>query len=117
MEERTIEMYDGKVWGIEVSERGKECGYLDYRTLAEMVDNCILNNTIRYEVPGEWEVVNGNPDILIHQEYIISRHGYDVLSTYTDELVFYNDRLNLYIWAVDHYGTSWDYVLTDVKLV
>ena len=31
------------------------------------------------------------------------------------EIVYYSEELDLYIWGVTHYGTSWDYVLTDIK--
>lgn len=32
------------------------------------------------------------------------------------ETVLENEELGLYIWCVDHWGTSWDYVLTDIKI-
>ena len=43
--------------------------------------------------------------------------GATILCELTDEIVFYNEDLDLYIWAIDHWGTGWDYVLTDVKLI
>lgn len=33
-----------------------------------------------------------------------------------NELVWYCEELDLYIWGVGHWGTSWDYVLTNIKL-
>jgi len=51
-----------------------------------------------------------------YQYYIISAAGYEILSDYTNETVFYNDELNMYVWAVSHYGTSWDYVLTEIPI-
>lgn len=116
-EEKEIKMYDGKVFGIEVSELAKERGYLDYRTLAKMLEDCILNNTVRAETMEDWEIVTGEFDQMVMSDYIISKYGYELLKEYTDELVFYNDRLDLYIWAVTHWGTSWDYELTHTKLV
>ena len=118
--EKTISMYDGKVFGIEVSAYGKEKGYLDYRTLAHMLEDCILNNSLRAAtvgVVGEWEIVAGEFDEAIMQDFIISRYGFDVLREYTDEIVFYNDELGVYIWGVTRWGTGWAYELTDVKLV
>lgn len=118
--EKTIPMYDGKVFGIEVSAYGKEKGYLDYRTLAHMLEDCILNNSLRSAtlgVIGEWEIVAGEFDEMIMQDFIISRYGFDVLREYTDEIVFYNEELDIYIWGVTHWGTGWAYELTDVKLV
>ena len=53
----------------------------------------------------------------VYQDYIISEQGYEFLAEYTDELVFYNERLNIYIWGISHFGTSWDYVLINVRLV
>lgn len=114
--EKSIEMYDGKVWGYEVSEHGREKGYLDYRTLANMLEDCILNNIIRSETMEDWEIVAGEFDEMIMQDYIISKYGCEVLKEYTDEIVFYNEKLDVYVWGVTHWGTSWEYELTDVKL-
>lgn len=51
----------------------------------------------------------------IFQYYIISDNGANILKDYTDEIVYYCETLDVYIWGVTHYGTSWDYVLTDIK--
>lgn len=55
-------------------------------------------------------------DKMIMQDFIISRYGFEILKEYTDEIVFYNDKLNVYIWSVTHWGTGWAYELTNVKL-
>ena len=34
----------------------------------------------------------------------------------TDEIVYYNEELDMYVWGITHYGTSWDYVLTDIAI-
>lgn len=52
----------------------------------------------------------------IYQYFIISDNGADFLKRYTDEIVYYIETLDLYIWGVTHWGTSWDYVLTDIKI-
>lgn len=114
--EKSINMYDGKVFGIEVSAYAKEKGYLDYRTLAKMLEDCILNNSLRSEIFEGWELVHGEVDQAITQDFIISRYGFELLQEFTDEIVFYNDRLNIYIWAVTHWGTGWAYELTNTKL-
>lgn len=51
----------------------------------------------------------------IYQYYIISDAGAKILSEWTDELVLYNDDLDINLWCVTHYGTAWDYVLTNIK--
>ena len=57
--EKTIEMYGGKIYGVTVSDYGIKKGYLDYRTLANILDDCILNNTIRDRTTSDWEIVAG----------------------------------------------------------
>ncbi len=114
--ENTIKVYDGKVYGEKVSNYGLENGYLDYRTLSKILGSCILNNYLRAETMEDWKIVAGDLEHDIYQDYIISEYGYEFLSEYTNELVFYNERLHVYVWGVGHFGTSWDYVLTNVKL-
>lgn len=113
----SISMYNGKVWGYEVSNYGKENGRLDYKTLSEMIGPCIQNDIIRGATMMDWEMVSGTFENDIMQEYIISEYGYKILEEYTDEVVFYNETLDVYIWAVDHIGTSWSYVLTNIELI
>lgn len=116
--ERTMKLYGNKVYGVEVSKYGLENGYLDYLTLSKIVGPCIMNNYLRAETMEDWEIVAGDlGESDIYQDYIISEYGYVFLFEYTDELVFYNDKLNIYIWGIAHFGTGWDYVLTNIKLV
>lgn len=117
-EERSITLYDGKAYGHEVSKYGLENGYLDYLTLSKIVGDCILNNQLIEETGYyNWDVMTGEHlDDEIYQYYIISYEGYAFLSRFTDEIVFYNEKLNIYLWGITHFGTSWDYVLTDIKL-
>lgn len=122
--EKEIKMYDGKIFGFKVSEYGLENGYLDYYTLSQIVGACILNNNIVEETGFEnWDIENG--DIYddegdyyydIYQYYIITDFGARFLKDYTDEIVYYNEALDMYVWGITHFGTSWDYVLTDIKL-
>lgn len=46
----------------------------------------------------------------IFQYYIISDSWADYLERCTDELVFYDEELDIYVWWVTHIWTSWDYV-------
>lgn len=50
----------------------------------------------------------------IYQYYIVSDNGARILKE-INEIVFYNEELDMYVWGVTHCGTSWDYVLTDIK--
>lgn len=115
--------YDGKVFGVKVSDYGMEYGYLDYHALAQIVGDCVLNNNIFHHVGYEnWELESGLEETEdgdyyeIYQYYIITEYGARILKEYTDELVYYHYDLDMYVWGITHFGTSWDYVLTDIKL-
>lgn len=49
------------------------------------------------------------------QYYIISDGGADIIQEYTNDPLWYNETLDMWVWGITHYGTSWDYVLTDIK--
>lgn len=118
METNKIKLYQNKAYGIEVSEYGLEEGYLDYKTLSEIVGAVIWNDKVRSVFAADqWELVNGEDDDKICQDYIISESGYKFLKEFTNEIVFYNEDLDIYIWGITHYGTAWHYVLTDIELV
>jgi len=111
-------------YGNEISPYGLELGYLDYRTLAKAFDAVLANDLIaKTQNIGYWDIVNGceydeetDEYVEIFQYYIISDQGANILEECTDEIVFYNEELDLYVWGVTHWGTSWNYVLTNVKL-
>lgn len=131
-------VYGGKVYGVEVSNYGLSKGYLDYQTLAGIVGDMILNNTLMTLEDFYWELetgqdqygydIDGNEcdpcsdecygvDIIeVYQTYIISEYGYKFLRDHTDEIVYYCEELDIYLWGITHYGTSWDYVLTNIEL-
>lgn len=52
----------------------------------------------------------------IFQYYIVSDAGARILCELTNEIIFYNEELDMYIWGVTHWGTGWDYVLTDIPV-
>jgi len=122
-EERSIKLYDGKAYGHKVSKYALENGYLDYLTLSKIVGDCILNNNV-YEYAGyeNWVLESGQEEnedgdyLEVYQYYIITDSGASFLDEYTDELVYYHEELDMYLWGITHFGTSWDYVLTDIKL-
>ena len=51
----------------------------------------------------------------IYQYFIVSDAGANLLKDY-GEIVYYIPALDIYVWGVTHYGTSWDYVLTNIKI-
>lgn len=133
-------------YGNKISEYGLKNGWVDYRTLSRAFDMVLNNNIISTSEYEYWELVNGceywhedgngneinsnTYDELeyeeqqnyyecyseIYQYFIISERGYEILSELTDEIIFYNEKLDMYVWGVTHWGTSWDYVLTNIKI-
>lgn len=93
--------------------------------LCDMIDNDQENteayknlekkyNEIKTDIQELKDAENYLPEIF--QYYIISDDGAKILQEYTSEIVFYNDLLDMYVWGVCHYGTAWDYVLTDLPI-
>lgn len=80
----------------------------EYETIQERVDE--INEQIE-ELEREQDEQRE-----IFQYFIISDNGAEILKEYTNDPVFYIPVLDCYVWGVTHWGTSWDYVLTDVKL-
>lgn len=117
MRSTEMTLHGDRVFGARVSKYGLENGYLDYQALCEIVGDCILNNSVRAETMEDWEIITGEFEDMIFQDYIITEQGYKFLEEYTDEIVFYNEKLDMYIWGITHFGTGWEYVLTDIKLV
>lgn len=120
--------------GNEISNYGKEHGFLDYNTFSRAFDH-VLNNSIFEFGQGigyGWELVNGldfdyeeeenfdyeEEEIIeepeVFQWYIVSDSGAQIIQDYTNEILYYHDELNIYLWGVTHWGTGWDYVLTDI---
>ena len=116
--------YSNFFYGNKISQYGLDNGYVDYATLAKSFD-AILNNDIMNKTQsiGYWEEYNGseyndeNDEYIdVYQYYIISSSGASILSECTNEIVWYNEELDMYVWGVTHFGTSWDYVLTDIRI-
>ena len=57
---------------------------------------------------------DNNPEIF--QYFIISDNGAKILQELTNEIVYYLPVIDCYVWGVTHWGTSWDYVLTDIPV-
>ena len=124
-------------YGNAISEYGLENGRVDYGTLSKCFD-AVLNNDIMqltYDI-GYWEQVSGTVDNTdeieeleekrdeleeqddepeVFQWFIVDDWGARLLKD-INEIVYYNETLDMYLWGVCHYGTSWDYVLTNIKI-
>lgn len=123
--------------GNKISDYGIENNRVDYRTLLKSFD-AVINNTIISveEFVDYWEVVNGSiceyydadgNEVEPGEEYeseeynevytwfIISEQGAKILEDYTNEIVYYNEKLDIYLLGITHWGTAYDMVLTEIK--
>lgn len=50
----------------------------------------------------------------VFQWFIVDDNGAEILEE-AGEIVYYNSALDMYIWGVTHYGTSWNLVLTNIR--
>ena len=49
-----------------------------------------------------------------YQWYIVDDNGARICEE-AGEVLYYNEELDMYLWGVTHYGTAWDYVLTNIR--
>ena len=103
----------------------REHNKISYKKLVERYfDNMILCNNVanNYE---DLEIVAGS-DYDEEEDTYKDIYQYFIVDGCFDEedlqkvgeelgVVYYNSNLDLYILGVDHLGTSWDYVLTDIE--
>ena len=138
--------YIHKIWinKENLSTYELENGYISYNTLAKEMGSVILNNNIMKEHYEDFEIENGSdyyyydsetdeiiePDEATDEQvdqldqeyceffqyYIITARGARILEDNTNQTVWYSEKLDMYLWGISHFGTSWDYVLTDVKI-
>lgn len=109
--------------GNEISEYGQKHNRLDYATFAKAFD-AVMNNNIfdmGWNIGNGWELVNGSDCDEENDEYaevfqwfIVSDNGAQMIQDYTNEILYYHEELDIYLWGVTHWGTSWDYVLMDI---
>ena len=119
----------------EYSEMEQENGWIDNSEIIEAKQEQLeaLENTLENAFDEEHEnYINNQIEIIqeqieelkreqdewpeIYQYYIISDNGADFLERFTDEIVYYIPLLDIYVWGITHFGTAWDYVLTDIKI-
>lgn len=82
-------------------------GIETYADLAETCGGMVLAN----EMGGRpMELASGDllPWDEVFQWYIVQDPSF--LMEHTDEPVFHDGELDLYVWAITHFGTAWDYV-------
>ena len=82
-------------------------GIETYADLAKTVGGMGLANEMAHR-PLEFVSGDFAPWDEIFQWYIISYP--DFLMEHTDEPVFHDEELDLYVWGITHFGTGWNCV-------
>lgn len=137
-------MKKGLLKSDKMGDYEKEQGFASYRTIVERfigdivlcnnitsVDECIFEN-----LELETKYFNENDEEISEEQYFEDDNAYcdnntpDIFQYYLCNLsewqresakecgllLSYSDLLDCDVLCVDHFGTSWDYVLTNVKL-
>lgn len=90
---------------------------LSYKNLIGKNASLILCNNIAhdYEELEQESGFNEDDSLEIYQYYIINDDLAERLKE-IDEVIFYHNKLDIYVLGVTHFGTSWAYVPSGLKL-
>ena len=102
---------------LKLNQYEKDNKRLSYiNMLKVLADGCyIFNNKVASRFAFDY-LDDSKMDAEIFQYYIISQYTAEKLQKHTNEIILYNEGLDIYLLGVTHFGTSWDYVLTDIKI-
>lgn len=109
--QKSLDILNEKLSALDSNDYEDEREYEDrYEELTEQIR--IFEDEL-YDLENEsfWD-----HDYDCYQQFIISENGAKILADYTNQVVWYNEDLDLYLWDINHYGTGWDYVLTEIKI-
>lgn len=95
----------------ELEEKRDDLEEQNENSQSQILENEI--NEINDQIEDLEREQNDNPEVF--QWFIVDDLGGRLL-TEINEIVYYNETLDMYLWGVTHYGTSWDYVLTNIKI-
>lgn len=96
----------------ELEEKRDELEEENEKSPSQILENEI--NEINEQIEELENEQDNEPEV--YQRFIIDDCGAILLQQETNEIVYYNETLDMYIWCVTHYGTSFDYVLTNIKI-
>ena len=112
----------------ELNKYEKENKKISYKTLIKYLftDMILCNDFYKadeyfQDYIESGEIYDGKIDEYkyIYQYFIVDFPNFnlDFIKKYCNNeiILFYSEKLDLYILGVDHFGTGWDYVLTDFE--
>ena len=95
----------------ELEEKRDELEEENESSPSQIIENEI--NEINEQIEELENEQDNDPEVF--QWFIVDDWGAKLLQD-INEIVYYNEKLDMYLWGVTHYGTSWDYVLTSIKI-
>lgn len=111
----------------DLNEYEKEHKKISYKRLIDRISNNIwlFNNApklseydFEFEIGSDYDEETGE-FIDFYQYYLIDINPYMIEKLQKlkckDIVIAWSEKLEEYVLMVDHFGTSWDYVLTDIE--
>lgn len=95
----------------ELEEKRDELEEENENSPSQILENEI--NEINEQIEELENEQDNEPEVF--QWFIVDDWGARLLKE-INEIVYYNETLDMYLWGVTHYGTSWNYVLTSIKI-
>lgn len=95
----------------ELEEKRDELEEENENNPSQILENEI--NEINEQIEEFENEQDNDPEVF--QWFIVDDWGGHLLQE-VGEIVYYNKTLDMYLWGVTHYGTSWDYVLTSIVI-
>lgn len=91
--------------------------YCNYSQIFYPDSNMILCNEIPNVFPEMWEYIENGSEYDeesdtyadIYQYYIIDPGTAERLKEHTEEIIYYIEKLDIYVLGVTHYGTAWSH--------
>jgi hypothetical protein len=107
--------YRTRSWDDFNNEMEGKTVYCNYSQIFYPDSQMILCNELPNAFPKMWEYIENGSDYdeendeytEIYQYYIIDPGTAERLKEHTDEIIFYIEKLDLYVLGVTHWGTSW----------
>lgn len=124
-EKKIIKMYISNM--DDLNEEEKKYNKISYRRLIDRISNGIwlFNNApklsnydFEFEIGSDYdEETEEYSDV--YQYYLIHINNFTLYklkeNNYEDLIIAWSETLEEYVLMVTHFGTSWDYVLTDIE--
>lgn len=106
-------------FGEELTQLELDKGYVSYHTLSKCGDAVLVDiddyENLELECGEEFDEYGDC--IEIFQFYIISKGLAAIIKEYApDEILYYHNKLDCYVWGITHWRTSWEYVSTQIKI-